>query len=51
MPNRGVCIAPAAKGDDDVEDITVLGDVGAEPPLVIWNGKHYTFILPNQSGQ
>jgi hypothetical protein len=34
MPTSGVCMA---KGEDDVDDITVLGDVGAEPPLGIWN--------------
>jgi hypothetical protein len=34
MPTSGVCMA---KGEDDVDDITVFGDVGAEPPLGIWN--------------
>ena len=42
MPTRGVCITPGAKGDDDVDDITVFGDVGAEPPLGIWNETHLT---------
>ena len=37
MPARGVGVAAVANGDDDVDDITVLGDVGADPALGTWN--------------
>jgi len=37
IPTRGGPGAPAANGDDEVDDMNVLGEVGAEPPLVIWN--------------
>ena len=37
IPTRGGPGVPAANGDDEVDDMNVLGEVGAEPPLVIWN--------------
>jgi hypothetical protein len=48
IPTKGVCIAPAARGDDEVDDITFLGDVGAEPPLGIWNEKYHVDLGKNQ---
>ena len=37
MPTRGVGVATVAHGDDDVDEMTVFGDVGAEPALGTWN--------------
>ncbi len=37
MPTRGVGVAAVAHGDDDVDDMTVFGDVGADPALGTWN--------------